>query len=456
MSAEDPCFFVRVTPPGAKAERIDQSHRVMSVTYEDEEKKQDKLKLQVDNFDLQNFDHPLWKTGNKVEVSWGYPGRMSPTRTVTISKVTGSTVLSVEALDDASNMNKVQKIRAFEGMKRSDVARAIAKDHGYTGDRVHIDDTIEVLEQVSQARMTDAQLIADMARREGYEFYIDFDGFHFHLRRLDQPPQRRWHYYGDPNRGDIITWNVEKDLYSAGKTGGVTVAGRDPTKKESFKESADNFGIRSRTTLGGNVALVPGVDTKASGGVDPVLKIKIDRRTGKGVSAETSRSAASGSAVIPTSETTKETAQRQAAGVFKKATMQAIELSLEVRGDPMLVGKCIVEIVGIGTTLSGLYFVTSVHHKVGSGYTMAVKAKRDATAGAGAVRGGASANAQQAATANAVPSAGDPNTQKTQQETVLTPVTRVDPRTGRGVTTYERRPGPAKPDAPAATEGVRQ
>ena len=76
----EPVFYVKVAPEGEGAERVDLSHKVLSFVFEDSEKKADKLLLTVDNWDLKNFDDPVWRKGNILEVSWGYPGDMAPAR----------------------------------------------------------------------------------------------------------------------------------------------------------------------------------------------------------------------------------------------------------------------------------------------------------------------------------------------------------------------------------------
>lgn len=360
MSNFDPCFFVRVSPSGKNPERVDQSSKILSLTYEDDESKADKLVLSVDNFDLTNFDAPIWKTGNHVEVSWGYPGNMSPTRNMKIQSVKGSLVLSVECLDEQVIMSKLQKTRSFERMSRSQVARQIAGDYGYGEALIHVDDTEEVLEQVTQARMTDAQLLRDMAKREGFEFYVDFDGFHFHPRRLGQAPHRRFTYYTDTGRGNVLSWNLENDIFAAGKTGGVTVKGKDPKKKKPFTSEAKNDTQPKRSILA------------PTGG----LHVAVNRGKVSFFDNEPEARAA-GHALMPSTEKTEESAKRQAAGTFKKATMQAAELVLEVRGDPQMLAKRTIEIVGIGKTISGLYYVKSCTHKLGDGYKCTIKCKRD-------------------------------------------------------------------------------
>jgi hypothetical protein len=47
---------------------VDLSERVLSFVFEDSKKKADKLQLTVDNWNLRNFDAPVWKKGNMLEV----------------------------------------------------------------------------------------------------------------------------------------------------------------------------------------------------------------------------------------------------------------------------------------------------------------------------------------------------------------------------------------------------
>jgi phage protein D len=87
--------------------------------------------LSVDNWDLANFDDPVWKKGNLLEVSWGYPGDMAPTRQVVIQKVTGFQTLAIEGHATSVLMNKVARCRTFENVSRADVVRKIAHEHGF-------------------------------------------------------------------------------------------------------------------------------------------------------------------------------------------------------------------------------------------------------------------------------------------------------------------------------------
>jgi phage protein D len=396
-----PTFSVKITPSQADGGgTFDVSENILSMTYDDKEAQLDKLCLDVNNFDLSNFDAPIWKTGNKLEVSWGYDGNMSPPRTLRIQKVTGGTQLKVEALDEGCLMNRNHVVKTWENMKRSDVVKAIAEANGYTGDRVFIDDTSEVLTQITQARMTDAQFCRDMAKREGFEFYIDFDGFHWHARKLGQKPLRTFTYYVDQGAGDIISFSVENDLY-ARKAGGMQAQGIDPKTKALIDVKADNSTSTGQTSLAPEKIIITGISDRDGS------------TTGDSVKE-------SGSSVINrTTEKTADSATRHTQGAFNKSQLNAAILTVEARGDPSMIAKIVVTINGIGKTLSGNYYVTEVNHKIGQGYTMQFKCRRDgrsapnnaAAYGEAAGKGGAgsgvgSKGAQNNATGGTTPPGG--------------------------------------------------
>ncbi len=365
----NPAFWITVF---AGSDEIELTDRVLSLTFDEEQGKADKLTIQIDNFDLSNFDKPDVKTGNKVEFSFGYPGNMSPVRQGVIQKVTGSTVLAVEALGMSVLMNKHPKKRTFERMTIADVARQIAKENGYGTEVQIIDDNgldgkpLPVEEQISQARLTDAALLMQWGKKIGFAFYVDFAGFHFHPKRLGAKPIRKFVYYLDKT-GDIISFNIENDVY-AKKTGGVKVQGRDPMKKEPIEESADNASTTNRTTLAPTVEIFTGISERDGTALPDVAK----------TTAATT--------VVPTTATSAVQAKQEAVAMFSGAQMGAVELTMQCIGDPNVVGQSVVECEFPGAkTISGNYFVKGVTHKLDSsgGYTMTVKTRRDGKTGTG-------------------------------------------------------------------------
>lgn len=414
MSNRDtPSYYVKITPSGKRSDPVTQitseDTRILSFEFLDEEKKGDKLLLTIDDHDLTQIDADIWVHGRILEFSWGYPGNFSPARKATIEKVNRSgKTLKVEAHGEAVLLNKKIKSRTFDNKKRSEVVRLIAEEVGFADDRVHIEDTGITLPTITQGRMTDAQFLKHLANKEGFEFFIDFDGLHWHRRDLGQRPIREFIYYTDPGRGDVINWGVEGDI--SGKPSRVKVKGRDPTKKKDIDEEAGNADDTNRETLGGYVITV-----------DPRT---LERRTSFVPEGEN----ASNEETQVTAETDPEAAKRRAKGRFRRGQMNTYKLNMATIGDPLVVAKSVIKVSGIGQKLSGRYYVSSVKHKIAGSYTLALKCKRDA-----ASQGKAAATGKE--------NEKDPKAQAGKQSNDLEPVIKIDPRTLEKTITYQQTEG---------------
>lgn len=356
----EPIVLVTVIPAGGKEVRLDLSDQILSFEYEDCEDKADQLKLTVDNHDLRNFDDPIWAQGNIIEASWGYPEALAPTRRCRIEKVTGFQELSIEALGEELAMNQVVRNRIFENMSRSDVIKQIAREHGYNSPEVlHIENTKTVRGQITQARLTDMQFISRLAHQEGMEWYVDFDGFHFHKRNLAQRPLRVIEYtdsdHGVPK--EVLSISIENDVVS--KPGTVHVKSRDPQERRTIDTVASHETEQKRTALA-SVQALPGTDSNFL----PPAFLKMAQ-----------------SFIMPSSERTEDGAQRTAAAEFRRSQHTAVKMTIEMLGDPNLLAKSVVEVRGVGKRLSQRYYVTEVKHTIDSGYKCSVKLVSDGTGG---------------------------------------------------------------------------
>jgi len=355
MSADRsaPVIYVTILQQGhAATQRLDVSDSVISLEFEDSEKEAAKLTLTVNNFDLSNFDSPIWRKGTKLECSWGYAGNTTPTYSSVIQSVKGFTKLKVEAHALSVLMHKQQKNRKFTNMTRSQVVKQIAAENGYSGTLAQIDDSSVVLPVIYQARETDAQILARLARAEGWFFNIDYDGLHFHQRKLAQAPLREYVWSNDPGAGDILGEpSIENDVTA--KPASVTAQGRDPLAKKDYDVSADN-GNTPRDSLAGAVELV-------------------DPESG----ATTFQLGTGMSTVEPASDPNEATALRRVQGVFKNAQMTVVIMKLPVVGDPRVRARGIVTVKGI-RSLSGNYYVTGASDSVSaSGYRQTLSLRRD-------------------------------------------------------------------------------
>lgn len=416
FDASSPVFFVWVIPQGKNEDEIiDQAQRVVQLVYDDNESKADKLTLTILNTQMENFDDPIWAKGNTVEVQFGYPGRLSPPMRCEITKVTGFEILTVEALGREMILHKIPRTRTFEAKKKSDVVRQIATEYGYGAAVQDIEDTQIVKPFITQARMTDAQLCAKLAREEGFEFYIDFSGFHFHKRRVGQAPIRIFEWRGVDNGGDVLSVQVENDVTV--KPGRVTVKGKDPKTGKPFEVTGSNEET-SRETL------------------STVIEI-VDPETGATtLQSNSGTPAVQGAAEVqPASSDSETEAKRKADAKFRKVQQTTVKMTWVVIGDPFVLAKTVGEFRGIGKRLTGKYWIGAVKHTVSSGgYTMELTVKGDGHAGY-PVGGGKAVGEQ--------PANGKPNTTSAEDADsgALTPIEVVDPETGATKIQYRDQRG---------------
>ena len=383
----------------ASGEPLDLGDRIIGFTFEDAERKADKVSLQLDNFDLSLFDRENLMGGAALEVSWGYPGNMAVPRRVVVKKLKGFTTLTIEGQATSVLLNREAKTRSWENVTRAEVARQVAEEHGHEGEFIDVDDTEEVFDVINQSGETDARFLRRLAAREEFEFYVDDGGFHFHERRQDAAPTHVFTWFADPGRGDVLSVNVESDLVK--RAGRVTVRGRDPMQRTTIESSASN-------------------DTAVRSTLAEVVEV-VDPETGS-TSLETRNATAS---VHPTSATTEGRARRESAARFRRAERATVKMSMRVVGDPTLHAKSIVELRGVSGLLSGKYYVTDVKHVVSSsGYTCDLKLTRD----------GQGQRARQLAREQR----GERNTSRPRTDGELTQVEAVDPETGATRIEYRR------------------
>jgi phage protein D len=369
--------------------------RVLSLTYEDTEAKADKVTLELDNRDMTLFEREDLLGGALLEVSWGYRGAMAASRRVVVQKMKGFEVLTLEAHALSVLMHRHERTRRFEHQRASDVAQAIARDHGFADTWTVIEPTERAYDLLNQAAETDAGLLRRLASREGFVFYVDDTGFHFHRENLQPAPT---HVLGWRTGSDVSVMSISVENDVMRRVGKVSVRGRDPLTR-STQEGAANSDTAPRTTLGEGVAVV-------------------DPETGA-LSMEV-RSASEAVRADSTGD-----AQREANNRFKEAERPTVKLTVETLGEPSLRAKTLVELRGLPPLLSGKYYVTEVRHTVNvEGYKCSLKLVRDALG-----RRAASTLRRQG---------GDPNRAEKKVDGALTAVLVVDPETGATRREYRR------------------
>lgn len=382
----EPCVYVRVVPAVGPA--YDLLNKIISFSYKDDEKKTDELSLVLENNDLGLLETPIIDKTTVLEVTWGYPGNMVPTRSAIVQTAKGKSPLTITAQDKGTLLNKKGSTRTFDNVKRSDVARRIAKEQGFTDARIIVQDTAVVFEHISQGGMTDAQFVKKLADKEGFEFYVSWDGFHWHERNTAARVIRTYTYVLPPNVGTLIDWDLDTDLL--GKSGKTTAKGRDPVQKKDVGATASVAGT-SRTKLGATPVITdvsPATSPSATGPTTSTLFDPVTNELVTTVAPAKNTSAGNAGAGADTTKNTTATsdaqAKRETDGAFRRGQLQAVEIKIEVIGDPTLAAKNVIALDGIGKRLSGRYHVSMVEHTIADGgYKCTGKVKTDSTSGGG-------------------------------------------------------------------------
>lgn len=366
MTRGEPTISVQLVRPGRDGERIDLSSRVLSIEFEDEETKADRVVLSVDNWDLKNFDSPVWAKGNRIRVAYGYIGRMAPARDMIIKKVTGFTTLSVIAYSKAFLMDSVRRTRTFKNMTRSQAVAQVAEENGYGRDARTIQDTETVYPTIQQANVTDAQFIRRLSRKEGFEFYVDQNGLRFAARNIAAPPARLLAWRTD-QRGTILDINVQNDVTR--QPSKYIIRGRDRLAKKDFEVEIDPIDDLKQT-LARAADVVP-VAGPAVGVANALLStVQQTPVVGQAASAVV--------AVVMSDEPTAEAAKKAFLRKAARRRQSTFKLEIEIVGDPLLLAKSVVRIGGIGELLSGNYYIKRHRHRISEqGYTGTLEVIRD-------------------------------------------------------------------------------
>jgi phage protein D len=425
-----PIYTVTAQAEGqATSTPIDLSQQVISLTYTEKENSETlSLKLRKEDYSL--FNNPALAVGTTLTVTWGYAdGNLSTPRTATITKVTGGSTLTVEGKGGAIKMNLRPRSRVFQQMKRSDVAKLLATQYGFTSSNTYIDDTQNVLPIITQAKVSDATLLMDMARKEGFVWGIDALGFRFHKRDLAQAPRRTFTQFIDPGQGDILPPGVTVEQDVRGKPGAVVARGIDKTTGQPFGVTADNQGDSGRQGLSAILGLPGAGAGGASGSPATATPQNVNSQTGA-LTPKLGQDAVKVSTAVNQAD-----AQRRANALYSNTQIRSFKISFPAIGDPTTTAKSVFTLGGAVGILAGNYYCTEVAHTVGSDYKMTVHGRSDGrpTVATAPVRSDASVNYGQGPPASSTPS------------TTLAPRTTPNSRTGAPQTTYVAQGGPPAP-----------
>jgi hypothetical protein len=316
--------------------------RFQSLKFEEKDKGVDQCTLVLRNTDLKLLDEAAFVKGQKLRIMWGYAGNMSAPREVVIQKVTGSDPITIKARGTMVLMDRKRKNRGWVGT-HADIVISIAEEYGYEGGVLHVHraDDDQHYEWVQQNH-TDGRFIAKLARLNGYVFWIDQLGLHWGPRPTDVVPTRVYVYSSDPAISDMLGVPKLEGNFSKQITR-VSVLARDPITKQ-FVEAHGSSDETDFTSLG-NVEEDGDPDNP-----EGERQIRITRGVTRHVGMMT-----------------ESEAKRHADARYRLTADGKYKIDFEAIGDPLVGAKQIVEVLGIGDTWSGNFYLPGVVHNVTPG-----------------------------------------------------------------------------------------
>ena len=289
--------------------------------------------IELNNWDENSLaftwsDDKLFAPGGEVEISLGY---VDDTEKVMVGEITSiepffsseETSVIIRGYDHRHRLLRGRKTRSFTETKDSTIAKQIAKEAGLAA---QVTATTVTLEYILQHNQTDLAFLQERARRIGYEVYVKDKTLYFRARKNDTSA--------------VVKLSLAEDLIellprltTMSQVGEVVVQGWDIHKKESIVSSAA-AGSES-TTMGGSTS---------------------------GPKAANSAFGATTRAYVRQPVGTQPEADQIAAGQLNDIAMAYISGEGSCNGRYDLKAGTIVEIEGVGTQFSGLYYLTTVKH----------------------------------------------------------------------------------------------
>lgn len=306
--------------------------RMISFEFSDHEKKKDELTISLRNDDYLLLENPIFTKGQKLEMTWGWPGEMKPPRRMIVTKVKGGNPIKIICLDVSQLMDKDKNSKDWENATDSEIVIEIARKHGYGGQYLHVQET-KIRHDVSQHYTTDARFIARLARKNGFEFYIDASGLHWHIRNVNQMPVKTYIYRVDDKRGTILD-EPEIDANLSKGVSRIKVVARDPITKQLWEKFGGPDDTDQETL---------GLEDEMGNPDDDDQGLRANRLTRVDVR--------------PAGLLTEQEAQNEADARYREVIKGKYKLGLNVIGDGKVGAKSLVDVYGIAPSWDGMFYV---------------------------------------------------------------------------------------------------
>jgi phage protein D len=291
--------------------------------------------LEVDNAGLRFTDSPLFDVGKEVEVHMGYAGALEPIVLGEITAISpsfpesGAPTLTVTGYDKSHRMrHNSPPSRTFKHQNDSLIVAQIAAENLL----LPVVDPAPLPRRSVTQTSSDWALLRELAERNSFQLYVEWDRLHFHLPR-------------PPTRQVVLEWGANLSSFSprlstSGQVGAEVVRGYDDELAQTI------VAVLPMIDLGSDLDAV--VERLGSAAVEQLARL--GRHVVRGHKVDTFLDAAAlGKALL------------------KKVQDGLFEGSGSCIGLPTLKAGDSVDIRGVGRRFSGRYTVSQVRHTIDEG-----------------------------------------------------------------------------------------
>jgi phage protein D len=289
----------------------------------------DQAVLDFENHGGHVSDAAVFKPGNEVEVEVGYVGEIVwafKGEIVSVEPhfpVGGNPTVIVRAYDKLHRYRRGRKTRTFLNQKVSDVVTTLASEEGLTPE---VEDTQTQHDWLLQNNQTNIDLIHELSRKHGYEVEVT-EGSKLFFKK----PR-----HSETTANLTLTWGQNlKSFYV-----------RKSLANVKTEVEARYWNMKEKTTV-----------SETSSDLHGTLSCET------AVPTEAKDAFGDGKLVVTLRPNTSPAeAQALAWSLFNEAALDAVRGRGTCLGEPNLAPSQILELIGLGKTWSGLYYVTKATH----------------------------------------------------------------------------------------------
>lgn len=305
-------------------------------------------------------DKGIFAQGDVLGVSFG-SGTNLYKETLRIHRAGGGHDFRVIAYEEAHDLQRVSRSRIWAAVTYSEIASQIARIYGFGTD---IEPTKYRHPQVAQVNESDLHFLRRLARRIGFECYVENKVLHFHRRRWEAGPVDTLTYI--PGGGGTLTEFYPNESTLA-RPGRVTAAGINPWTRQPFEVHIDDR--TAQRTVTGPATFQDNYPAGATG-----YRLAVAHHD-------------------------QQAAREEAEGLYRLLQDDLVLAEFVAVGNPRIQARAIVEVHGYGARWDGLYRVRSARHIIAGQYIVRGWLVRNAAASGGLLKAtAAKRNTQRAPT----------------------------------------------------------